>query len=154
MKNFKKIASLVLVLILAAALVGCSNAKKTETVQPVSPINNPGKSTQPTEVEEFVDKHGYELVEAFEKGFETSGLTCTSEVSANGNAIILDVCLNGIDGLDSSVKGEMQDMFNSMNGEMTSLFEGFKSEIPSLENVTMNILEEDGDFIASIDCNL
>ena len=154
MKNFKKIASLVLVFILAAALVCCSNAKKTETVQPVSPADNPVSPTQSTEVEEFVDEFGYEFVEAFEEGFESSGLTCTSEVSANGNAIILDVYLDSIDGLDSSVKKEMQDAFNSMNGEMTSLFEGFKSEIPSLENVTINILEEDGDFIASIDCNL
>ena len=62
MKNFRKIASVMLVLILAVALVGCSNAeKKSPAVGPVAPTE------ANAEVEAFVDEYGSIFADSFEE---------------------------------------------------------------------------------------
>ena len=115
---------------------------KTETA-----VNtNTGK----TAVEEYVEEHHDKLVEEFEYGFESSGLTCDTEIRAEGNGIIFDICVHDFENYTAEQKRLTQQAYDGMSESFEPSLKSIQREIPEVEYLILNICEKDGDFIAAI----
>lgn len=99
-----------------------------------------------TEVEKWVEENGDELAAAMNAQYGESAI-CT--VRAEGNTIIIDMKMLGIDNTPEDQKQMMQSAFDSMIPEFEQAFAGVESELPTLEKITFNVQEEDGDSLAS-----
>ena len=105
-----------------------------------------------SEVAKFVQENESELIATFEDAFEeSSGLEADCTVSAKGNSIAYKVCLDGIDNVPAEAKTQMQDAFDSIQGEFAAMLGDVKEELGSIESVIVDVCEEDGDFLASIE---
>lgn len=114
-------------------------------------FNDSYVDTTKTQVEKYVEIYGSLLEESFESGFEQSGLNCTATVSANGNKIIIASNIDGINNVSSDEKAELQTYFDENKSELKDIFDGIQDNISSLEAIIINVCEEDGDLIATIE---
>lgn len=102
-------------------------------------------------VETYVEANRDELIETVESAMSSSGITCEADVRADGNALIIDINIDGINNLTQSDKDMLQDTYDSNMAGFDASFEQMKEGLPSLESATWNICEEDGDVIAVVE---
>lgn len=140
MKTLKKLGLLMFVFVMMLSFSACGGSDK----------DVPGTTAEKTEVELYVEENGEELIADFESGLKSSGLTCESTVEGKGNEIILTTNIDQLDNLTDDQKEQMQDMFDDMNSEMKAGFSGVEKELPTLERISFNICEKDGDEVADI----
>ena len=141
MKNiFKKLSCLILAVVFVFCFAACSdNNVSTDSV------NDP-------QLEKLIETDG----DAFEKNFEDSfssssgGLTCDCKLSVDGTKLVVDCLVEDIDDVPEETKAEMQTAYDAAKGELSEAFKPIKDEAPALTEVVMNICEEDGDVIASV----
>ena len=104
----KKVLSLLLILVMVLSMAACGSKKNTEGKLPEG--TEPQQTTEPsipetteaqlTAIEKFVEENREELLSPMEESFATSsGMTCTSDVRAEGNGIIIDININELEGL-------------------------------------------------------
>ena len=130
-------------MVLAFAACGKKEAANNDTV------NN---DTVNNEVADFVKENKAALVESFETNFEeSSGLDADCSVSAKGNSIAFKVCLEDVDDIPEEAKAQMQEGFDAIQDEFASEFEDVKEELGSVESIIIDVCEEDGDLLASIE---
>jgi len=132
----KKIISLVLVLVTLLALVGCGGGSGTK--------NNKA-------VEEYVNKHGDELLDALEYSFATSsGLTCTSSIKVSGSGFIISINIQELSNLSSSDKQQLQAAYDGMDYQFEDMLVEMKKELPELTYFTVKVCDRGGDVLATI----
>ena len=138
MKNFvKKVLCLAVVAVMAFSIVACSDSNVKDDPALV----------------EFVEEEGDVFVESFESSFEASsgGLTCDCSIDVKGTTLIVECLFNGVDDVDDDVKKQMQEIYDESKSVLKASFEPLKDEAPNLSHVYINICEEDGDRLASVD---
>ncbi len=155
----KKVLSLLLILVMVLSMAACGSKKNTEGKLPEG--TEPQQTTEPsipetteaqlTAIEKFVEENREELLSPMEESFATSsGMTCTSDVRAEGNGIIIDININELEGLGKAEKDLMQQSYNTASGIFGQMLVAYRQELPELEYMTINICEADGDVIATI----
>ena len=133
----KRILALLLVAVFAVmALVACGES------------NDGGANAA---VEKYVKENGDTLIENFEVGFTSSGLTCNTTVKAVGDGIVLETRINGMDNIPEESKKVMQDTYDAMDDTFEQLLDELQKEEPAIDYVKINVCEEDGDLLAVID---
>ena len=140
-KTLKKLLSLSLAVILAFGLIACSS----DVVKDDVVTNDP-------DLERIVAEEGQAYEEAFENSFsQSSGLTCECKFYAKGTSLITDCIINGVDDVPEDVKAQMQETYDNSKASLKASFDPIKDEAPNLTNAIINVCEEDGDIIASVD---
>lgn len=135
----KKLTALLLVVFVCLTLVACGS-KKDDTSAPDAS----------NKVKEYVDENGEAFLEGFEQGFESSGLTCTSSIKAEGNGIVITVCINELVDVTGDVKAQLQSTYDADTSAYESVLAQLQGEVPELETMTYRICEKDGDILATI----
>ena len=132
MKKIKILACLLLAVICTFSLVACSNPS----------------------LEAYVDEKGDELVEELEKTFSEGGMSSEVSIKADGNTLVVDVAIKGLNNIPDNEKAELQSIFDAGKEEFKASFDGAKEEVADLEAVVFNVREEDNDLLATIDIDL
>ncbi len=128
----KKLLAIVVVLIMCLSVVACSGGNA---------------------VEKYINENKAELISSFESSFESSGLTCDTDIYAEGNGMVIDVKINEFDDLDSATKDLLQETYDSMGSVFDAALEEMQKELPELESLKINVCEKDGDVAAVIKCD-
>lgn len=127
----KKLFALALAVLMLVSMVAC--ASDNEVVQ------------------NYVDRHGDELIPAMEQSFATaSGMTCQSTIEADGNGIVVRININELNDLSSEQKEVFQNTYDAMGGVLDSSLSAMQQEVPEIEYFEIVICEADGDEIATI----
>ena len=132
----KKIISLVLVLVTLLTLVGCGGGSGTK--------NNKA-------VEEYINKHGDELLDGLEYSFATSsGMTCTSSIKVSGSGFIISINIQELSNLSSSDKQQLQAAYDGLDYQFEDMLVEMKKELPELTYFTVKVCDRSGDVLATI----
>ncbi|MBR2476804.1 MAG: hypothetical protein IKB50_01570 [Clostridia bacterium] len=142
MKTFaKRLLCALLAGVMVFGLMACSKDDKSSSSVPNDP-----------DLERLVREEGDDFVEGFESGFEGSsgGLDCECSIRVEGTSLIVDCLILDVDNVPAETKEDMQKSYDSSKDSMKATFEPFKEEAPNLTLVVLNICEEDGDLLASV----
>lgn len=112
-------------------------------------VDVPAAKTDAEKVADYVAAHGSEIIDAFESGFTSSGMTCNSTVEAVDTGIVLKVCINELVDLPEEQKTVMQNTFDQMGPTLDSNFGAIQQEIAELTYIKVDICEKDGDLVAT-----
>lgn len=129
----KKVYSALLALVLVFALCSCA-------------------ATSPTDkVKAYIEANETELLEAFEGSFtESSGMTCTSDITVEGAGFIVTININELNDVDESVKTTLQSSYDSIQSTWDGMLSDMQTELPELEYFEFRICEVDGDLLATV----
>ena len=156
-KLLSTLLSLMLVLAVAFSFAACSDDKKEEPKKNdiVEPSGDEPEVDEPevdepevdeqTEVEKYVEQFGDELANAI---VGSSGVDGDYDVYAEGNEIIVEFCMAGVDNTTAEQKAAVQEAYDSLGDSLKDALAPAKEEIPSLEALVILFCEEDGDLIA------
>lgn len=110
----------------------------------------PAEKTDAEKVADYVAANESMLITAFETGFTSSGLTCSTTAKAEGTGIILTINVNELDNLAAEQKTVMQTTFDQMAPSLSANLAEIQKEIPELDYIKVNVCEKDGDHVATI----
>ena len=129
----KKVYSALLALVLVFALCSCA-------------------ATSPADkVKAYIDANETELLEAFEDSFaESSGMTCTSDLTVEGAGFIITININELDNVDESIKTTLQSSYDSIQSTWDGMLSDMQEELPELEYFEIRVCEVDGDALATV----
>lgn len=144
MKNIFKILSVILALALVLSFAACNKSEDEDDNDKGGKVEvtTAGK----TSVEEWVEEKGDELLDMLDSMY---GEQAECSISADGYAVTIDIKMFGINDVPDDQKEMMQEMFDEMAPEMKDAFAGYEDELPELEEFVFNVMEEDGDDLAS-----
>ena len=157
----KRIISMLVIAILAIGLVACTGADEvTETPAP-APEATGEVATQPAsnndpDLEAFIKTQGDEFLSAFDKSFGESsgGMQCKSTLKVDGTKLVLDCSIQGINNVADAGKAQMQKVYEDNKEALKAGFAPLKSEVPTVSGIIINVCEEDGDILATINMDL
>lgn len=129
----KKVLSLVLVVLMCLTFASC------------------GGSAAEDAVAAYVAANGAELTASFEEGFSSSGMTCSSNIVAEGTGFVVNVNINELNDLDSATAELMQQSYDAMDSTFEGMLTDLQAELPEITYFVFNICEADGDVIAVIE---
>ena len=128
----KKLLAIVMALVLVFSLSACFGGSENK-------------------VQTYVDAHRDELLNTFESSFATSsGMTCTSDITVEGNGFIISININELNDVADDIKTAMQDAYDGMDSTFEGALKDMQTELPELEYFTIRVCEADGDLIATI----
>lgn len=116
-----------------------------------SPFPEDATTSGKTEVEQMVEVYGDTFAEGFKEGFEGSGLTCDVKVSAKGNNMVLDINIHQLENLTSELRKEAESVFSAEKKALEEAMGEIKTVIPSMDKLILNIRENNGTLIVSIE---
>ncbi len=122
----------------------------TEDTTAAPEVDVPTEKTDAEKVADYVAANGNEIISAFESGFTSSGMTCTSTVEAVDTGIVLTICLNDLVDLTDDQKSAMQSTFDQLASSLGSGFGDVQNEIPELTYIKFDFCEKDGDLVATV----
>ena len=102
-------------------------------------------------VSAWVEENRETFLESMEASFATSsGMTCTSELEAVGNGVVVWININELDDLTDAQKESVQDTYDQMDATFVQILETLQLDEPAIESLTIHVCEGDGDLIATI----
>lgn len=138
----KRVFALLLALVLVFALAACGGKEKADAPAAVATSNK---------VAEYVQANKAALLAEMEESFATSsGMTCTSSITTEGNGIVISININELDNVDQEIKDQMQDAYDQMNGVFVESLKLMQQEVPEIESMKIKVCEKDGDVLATI----
>lgn len=144
MNTAKRVGAFVLIIIMVFSFSACSGVKEQIT----------DLTEKQTELEKYVEEHGYEFIDNFKQGFEASGIICEVTVEASGNILTMNVSMAELDNVPEDVKGIIQTLLDESKSSLAASFAEIKKQVPSLESVKINFNEADSDPIATIEVDV
>lgn len=138
----KKLFAILLALTMVLSLAACGGSKDSD---------KGGSAPANSAVEKYVEENKSVLISDMEQSFATSsGMTCKSSVKVVGNGFVITLKLDGVDGIDSSAKKQMQDAYDQMSSIFDMALAEFQKDCPEIEYYQVDVCEEDGDKLATI----
>ncbi len=179
-KTMKSILCVLLAMMMVMGLCACQkadNSKAPETAPEAAPETTitevetepeipiildtesepvPETSGNDAQLEAVVAMYKDEFLDGMKMGFEQSagGLECDCTMRVEGTTIIIECLINGINNIPAENKAQMQEIYDGMTDTMKAAFTPFKEEAPNLSEAIINVCEEDGDILATIDIEL
>jgi len=101
-------------------------------------------------VESYVKLYGASFLEGFESGFTQSGLTCKSDIKAEGNGIIVTINIDQFENVDDATKQQMQSSYDSSSDSFNAAFEIIKTSAPDVEYLKLIICDKNGDVLSTV----
>ncbi|MBR5239727.1 MAG: hypothetical protein IKW04_04015 [Clostridia bacterium] len=173
-KTMKSILCVLLAMMMVMGLCACQKAddsKAPETAPEAAPETTitegetapettipevetaPVTSGNDAQLEAVVAKYKGEFLDGMKMGFEQSsgGMECDCTMRVEGTTIIIECLINGMNNIPAENKAQMQEIYDGMTDTMKTAFAPFKEEAPNLSEVIINVCEEDGDILATID---
>ena len=99
----------------------------------------------------FLEEQGDELTAAVESAFaETTGLTCVSQVWAEGAGIVIRIDIDQLDVVEPSAKAFYQESFGGLQPAVNSALEAMQTQLPETKFLQVLLCEGDGDLICDI----
>lgn len=138
----KRALALILALVLCLALVACGNEEKEEAGNPTTGANST--------IVAFMKENGDAFLENLESGFKVSGMTCKSSYQVVGNGLVVTICVNELNNVDSATKDAMQEAYTAMASTFDQALKMLQQEITELESLTIRVCEKDGDLLADL----
>jgi len=137
----KKTFAILLALLMVFSLCACGASKD----------DSDSSSKNSKAVEKYVTENKEELLSAMEASFATSsGMTCTSSIEVEGDGFIISININELEGVEDSVKQQLQDTYDQMSAYFNSALEEMQKEVPELKYYKVRVCEKDGDLLALI----
>ncbi|MBE6729389.1 MAG: hypothetical protein E7568_04050 [Ruminococcaceae bacterium] len=131
----KKLLAIVMILAMMFSLIACGVL---------------GMSAE-DKVAAYVEKNRDELVSTMEESFgESSGMTCSSTIKAEGTGFVMEIRINELDNIPEDTKANLQTTYDGMNSTFVSSLETMQKELPELSYFKINVCEKDGDLLATI----
>ena len=75
---------------------------------------------------------------------------CEVDVKAVGNGMVIDVNIAGFDNIPDEQKELLQSTYDAMSSTFETMLDNLQSEVPEFGYITINVNEEDGDNLATI----
>lgn len=143
MKNLTKILSIVIAAFMFMSLVACSAPQNITIGEEVA---------EKTELELFVEENKQLLEDSFVEGFSTSGLSCSCTVTATGTTLKFSCKVDNLDNVPAETAQAMSDAFEPQKAALAEAFSSpVKAENIPITSVVIEICEEDGDVVATLD---
>ena len=131
----KKLLAIVLRLVFCLSLVACGGNTASDSAK----------------VAKYVNENKEELVSAMESSFSaSSAMGCEVDVKAVGNGMVIDVNIAGFNDIPDEQKELLQSTYDAMSSTFDTMLEDLKAEVPEFGYITINVNEEDGDNLATI----
>ena len=131
----KKLLAIVLCLVFCLSLVACGGNADSDSAK----------------VAKYVNENKEELVSAMESSFSaSSAMGCEVDVKAVGNGMVIDVNIAGFNNIPDEQKELLQSTYDAMSSTFDTMLEDLKAEVPEFGYITINVNEEDGDNLATI----
>ena len=131
----KKLLAIVLCLVFCLSLVACGGNTASDSAK----------------VAKYVNENKEELVSAMESSFSaSSAMGCEVDVKAVGNGMVIDVNIAGFNNIPDEQKELLQSTYDAMSSTFDTMLEDLKAEVPEFGYITINVNEEDGDNLATI----
>ncbi|MBQ9769610.1 MAG: DUF4854 domain-containing protein [Clostridia bacterium] len=131
----KKLLAIVLCLVFCLSLVACGGNTASDSAK----------------VAKYVNENKDELVSAMESSFSaSSSMGCEVDVNAVGNGMVIDVNIAGFDNIPDEQKELLQSTYDAMSSTFETMLDNLQSEVPEFGYITINVNEEDGDNLATI----
>ena len=113
-----------------------------------------GEDEQPKEtLSQYAEKNKDSLIGVFHYYIRESNLTSKSELRVEDKTIVMDFRVYEFDNLSDDEKYRIQRSFTDISSEVEKKYEKYAEEALGLEKIIINILETDGDSVASIKMN-
>ena len=131
----KKLLAIVLCLVFCLSLVACGGNTASDSAK----------------VAKYVNENKEELVSAMESSFPaSSAMGCEVDVKAVGNGMVIDVNIAGFNDIPDEQKELLQSTYDAMSSTFDTMLDNLKAEVPEFGYITINVNEEDGDNLATI----
>lgn len=131
----KKLLAIILCLVFCLSLVACGGNTASDSAK----------------VAKYVNENKEELVSAMESSFSaSSAMGCEVDVKAVGNGMVIDVNIAGFNDIPDEQKELLQSTYDAMSSTFDTMLEDLKAEVPEFGYITINVNEEDGDNLATI----
>ena len=131
----KKLLAIVLCLVFCLSLVACGGNTASDSAK----------------VAKYVNENKEELVSAMESSFSaSSAMGCEVDVKAVGNGMVIDVNIAGFNDIPDEQKELLQSTYDAMSSTFDTMLEDLKAEVPEFGYITINVNEDDGDNLATI----
>ena len=131
----KKLLAIVLCLVFCLSLVACGGNTASDSAK----------------VAKYVNENKEELVSAMESSFSaSSAMGCEVDVKAVGNGMVIDVNIAGFNNIPDEQKELLQSTYDAMSSTFDTMLDNLKAEVPEFGYITINVNEEDGDNLATI----
>ena len=131
----KKLLAIVLCLVFCLSLVACGGNTASDSAK----------------VAKYVNENKEELVSAMESSFSaSSAMGCEVDVKAVGNGMVIDVNIAGFNDIPDEQKELLQSTYDAMSSTFDTMLDNLKAEVPEFGYITINVNEEDGDNLATI----
>ena len=131
----KKLLAIVLCLVFCLSLVACGGNTGSDSAK----------------VAKYVNENKEELVSAMESSFSaSSAMGCEVDVKAVGNGMVIDVNIAGFNNIPDEQKELLQSTYDAMSSTFDTMLDNLKAEVPEFGYITINVNEEDGDNLATI----
>ncbi len=98
-------------------------------------------------VEDFVETFGDVFLYSFETAFTSEGMTCKTDIKAEGNGIVITVKIDHFENVDAATKAQLQKYYNEDVSFEASL-NALKPTVPNLEYLKFVICDKNGDVLA------
>ncbi len=131
----KKLLAIVLCLVFCLSLVACGGNTGSDSAK----------------VAKYVNENKEELISAMESSFSaSSAMGCEVDVKAVGNGMVIDVNIAGFNDIPDEQKELLQSTYDAMSSTFDTMLDNLKAEVPEFGYITINVNEEDGDNLATI----
>ena len=80
----------------------------------------------------------------------SSAMGCEVDVKAVGNGMVIDVNIAGFNDIPDEQKELLQSTYDAMSSTFDTMLDNLKAEVPEFGYITINVNEEDGDNLATI----
>ena len=131
----KKLLAIVLCLVFCLSLVACGGNADSDSAK----------------VAKYVNENKEELISAMESSFSaSSAMGCEVDVKAVGNGMVIDVNIAGFNNIPDEQKELLQSTYDAMSSTFDTMLDNLKAEVPEFGYITINVNEEDGDNLATI----
>ena len=102
-------------------------------------------------VAKYVNENKEELISAMESSFSaSSAMGCEVDVKGVGNGMVIDVNIAGFNDIPDEQKELLQSTYDAMSSTFDTMLDNLKAEVPEFGYITINVNEEDGDNLATI----
>lgn len=106
------------------------------------------------EILNHLKANGNAMIESFDASFSnSSGRECESTITVTSNGFVLDCKTKGLRNVPAELKAQLQATYDSAQDSFNAMFKPLKDVLPQLEQVRVNICDEVGEVLATINVN-
>ncbi len=124
------------------------SSKIDGVVESIKP--NGGFSSDNSAIEDYINENKASLIAEMEQGLAASGLSCKTDIEAEGAGFKVYIYINELENVDDQTKANLQEVYDTMSDTYELLLKNMQKQIDGLEYFQYILCDRYGDELAVI----